>query len=185
MLTGKQRAYLKKLAIDLEPSVFIGKNELTENIIKEMDNYLEAHELVKVKLQESVEMSPKDTANEAAEKLGAEYVQAIGRKFVLYRPSQSNKQIKEITMGLFSKKQELTQDDKKMLLDILTYDKLKWDSLFPFPNFGIDAAMSKLNEEKDFNSSDVETCQNAIKRYIADHKGSDEAKLAKQIGKKL
>ncbi|MCQ2551769.1 MAG: ribosome assembly RNA-binding protein YhbY [Clostridia bacterium] len=93
MLTGKQRAYLKKLAIDLEPSVFIGKNELTENIIKEMDNYLEAHELVKVKLQESVEMSPKDTANEAAEKLGAEYVQAIGRKFVLYRPSQSNKQI--------------------------------------------------------------------------------------------
>lgn len=93
MLTGKQRAYLKKLAIDLEPSVFIGKNELTENIIKEMDNYLEAHELVKVKLQESVEMSPKDAANEAAEKLGAEYVQAIGRKFVLYRPSQSNKQI--------------------------------------------------------------------------------------------
>ena len=93
MLTGKQRAYLKKLAIDLEPSVYIGKNELTENIIKEMDNYLEAHELVKVKLQENVEMSPKDVANESAQRLGAEYVQAIGRKFVLYRESKENKQI--------------------------------------------------------------------------------------------
>ena len=93
MLTGKQRAYLKKLAIDLEPSVYIGKNELTDNIIKEMDNYLEAHELVKVKLQENVEMSPKDAANESAQRLGAEYVQAIGRKFVLYRESKGNKQI--------------------------------------------------------------------------------------------
>ena len=93
MLTGKQRAYLKKLAIDLEPSVYIGKNELTDNIIKEMDNYLEAHELVKVKLQENVEMSPKDAANESAQRLGAEYVQAIGRKFVLYRESKENKQI--------------------------------------------------------------------------------------------
>ena len=88
MLTGKQRAYLKKLAMELEPSVYIGKNEITDNVIKEIDNYLEAHELVKVKLQESVEMSPKDVANEVAEKLGAEYVQAIGRKFVLYRPSK-------------------------------------------------------------------------------------------------
>ena len=93
MLTGKQRAYLKKLAIDLEPSVYIGKNELTDNIIKEMDNYLEAHELVKVKLQENVEMSPKDAANESAQRLGAEYVQAIGRKFVLYRESKENKQV--------------------------------------------------------------------------------------------
>lgn len=88
MLTGKQRAYFKKLAMELEPSVYIGKNEITDNVIKEIDNYLEAHELVKVKLQESVEMSPKDVANEVAEKLGAEYVQAIGRKFVLYRPSK-------------------------------------------------------------------------------------------------
>lgn len=93
MLSGKQRAYLKKLAIDLEPTVYIGKNELTENIIKEIDNYLTAHELVKVKLQENVEMIPKDVANQAAEKLEAEYVQAIGRKFVLYRENKDNKQI--------------------------------------------------------------------------------------------
>ena len=93
MLTGKQRAYLKSLAVELEPSVYIGKNELTDSVLKEMDDYLKAHEMVKVKLQENVEISPKDAANEAAEKLGAEYVQAIGRRFVLYRENPENKQI--------------------------------------------------------------------------------------------
>ena len=93
MLKGKQRAYLKKLAMDMDATVFIGKSELTENILKEIDAYLDAHEIVKVKLQESVEASPKDIANEVAEKLKAEYVQAIGRKFVLYRENPENKQI--------------------------------------------------------------------------------------------
>lgn len=93
MLTGKQRSYLKSLATNLDATVYIGKNELTENTIKEMDAYLTAHEMVKVKLQECVEISPKDAANQAAAKLGAEYVQAIGRKFVLYRESKDNKQI--------------------------------------------------------------------------------------------
>lgn len=93
MLTGKQRANLKKLANEIDATVYIGKNELTDNIIKEISDYLEAHELVKVKLQENVELDPKDVANEVAEKLGAEYVQAIGRKFVLYKESKDHKQI--------------------------------------------------------------------------------------------
>ena len=93
MLTGKQRAYLKGLAMDIEPTVYIGKAELTDNIIKEINDYLTAHELVKVKLQENVESDPKETANIVARKLGAEYVQAIGRKFVLYRESTKNKKI--------------------------------------------------------------------------------------------
>ncbi|MBQ1891991.1 MAG: YhbY family RNA-binding protein [Firmicutes bacterium] len=88
MLTGKQRSYLKSLAMKLDTAVFIGKAGLTENVLTEMDNYLEAHELVKVKLQEGAELDPKDTANEAAAKLGADFVQAIGRKFVLYRPAE-------------------------------------------------------------------------------------------------
>lgn len=93
MLTGKQRSYLKALAHDLDPSVFIGKNDLTDNILKEIDDYLRVHELVKVKLQESVMANPKEMANTAAEKLGAEFVQAIGRKFVLYKESLDNKTI--------------------------------------------------------------------------------------------
>ena len=85
MLTGKQRSYLKSLAQKEDAVVFIGKDGLTDNIIKEMDNYLEAHELVKVKIQEGSVLDPKDTANSLLEVLDAEFVQAIGRKFTLYR----------------------------------------------------------------------------------------------------
>ena len=97
MLTGKQRAYLKSLATELEPVVYIGKQDLTESVIMEMDRYLDAHEMVKVKIQEGSELSPKDAANDAAEKLGAEYVQAIGRRFVLYRPAK-NKEDRQIVL---------------------------------------------------------------------------------------
>ena len=93
MLTGKQRSYLKGLAMQLEPTVYIGKNELTEAVLKEMDDYLTAHEMVKVKIQESSTLVPKEAANDAAAKLKAEFVQAIGRKFTLYRESKDNKQI--------------------------------------------------------------------------------------------
>lgn len=93
MITGKQRSYLKKLAHDLEPVVYIGKNDLTENVIKEIDTLLEVRELVKVKIQEGSLLEPKETANEISDILGAEYVQAIGRKFILYRRSKENPQI--------------------------------------------------------------------------------------------
>ena len=93
MITGKQRSYLKGLANQLDPLVFIGKADLTDTVIKEIDTVLNARELVKVKIQESSLLDPKETANRLADMLGAEFVQAIGRKFVLYRESKDNKKI--------------------------------------------------------------------------------------------
>lgn len=93
MLTGKQRSYLKGLAQLIEPSVYIGKNGLTDNVKKEIEVNFEARELVKVKIQEGCELVPKEVANMLAEEMGAEFVQAIGRKFTLYRESKENKQI--------------------------------------------------------------------------------------------
>ena len=93
MLTSKQRSYLKSLAHNIDPVVYIGKAGLTDNIIKEMDQCLEARELIKVKLQEGADLDPKVVANEVLVPLGAEFVQAIGRKFTLYRESKENKQI--------------------------------------------------------------------------------------------
>ncbi len=93
MITSKQRSFLRSLAHELEPTVYIGKSGMTENIVKEMDTGLETRELVKVKLQESCDLSPKEIANELAQTLNAEYVQAIGRKFALYRESKDHKQI--------------------------------------------------------------------------------------------
>lgn len=94
MITGKQRSYLKKLGQTIDPVVFIGKADLTENIINEMDVLLESRELIKVKIQESSLLDPKETANEVAEILGAEFVQAIGRKFVIYRQAKDKEKRK-------------------------------------------------------------------------------------------
>jgi RNA-binding protein len=85
MITGKQRSELKKLAQDLKPTVMIGKEDITPTVISAIDDYLNAHELVKVQIQEGSLMEPKEAANEIADELGAEFVQAIGRRFVLYR----------------------------------------------------------------------------------------------------
>lgn len=93
MITGKQRSYLKKLAHELSPTVFIGKSGVTENIKKELENGFESRELVKIKFQEGALLDPKTTANELAEDLGAEFVKSIGRKAVLYRESKENKSI--------------------------------------------------------------------------------------------
>ncbi|MCF0151028.1 MAG: YhbY family RNA-binding protein [Firmicutes bacterium] len=87
MLTGKQRSYLKSLSNGLDTTVYIGKNELTDTVLGEMADYLRVHELVKVKVQDNVDLPVKELANEAARALKAEYVQAIGRRFVLYKKS--------------------------------------------------------------------------------------------------
>ena len=73
--------------------MYIGKAGVTDNVIKEIDQCLEARELVKIKLQEGAELDAKTVANELAPGLRAEFVQAIGRKFTLYRESKENKQI--------------------------------------------------------------------------------------------
>ena len=93
MITSKQRSYLRSLAHNIDPTVYIGKAGVTENVIKEIDQCLEARELVKIKLQEGAELDAKTVANELAPGLRAEFVQAIGRKFTLYRESKENKQI--------------------------------------------------------------------------------------------
>ncbi len=93
MITSKQRSFLKSMAHSLDPVVYIGKAGVTENVIKEIDDCLEARELIKVKLQEGCLLTPKEVANDLLEPLGAEFVQAIGRKFTLYRESKENKQI--------------------------------------------------------------------------------------------
>ena len=85
MITGKQRSELKRLAQEIRPTVMIGKEDITPSVIAAIDDYLSAHELVKVQIQAGSMMEPKEAANEIAEELGAEFVQAIGRRFVLYR----------------------------------------------------------------------------------------------------
>lgn len=93
MITSKQRSFLRSMAHSIDPVAYLGKQGLTENVVKQIDICLESRELVKVKLQEGCDLNAKEVANEVAERLGAEFVQAIGHKFTLYRESKDNKQI--------------------------------------------------------------------------------------------
>lgn len=93
MISSKQRSFLRGMAHNEDPVVYIGKAGVTENVIKQIDTCLEARELVKVKLQEGCDLKAKDVANELLQPLKAEFVQAIGHKFTLYRESKENKQI--------------------------------------------------------------------------------------------
>ncbi len=93
MLTGNQRSYLKSLANGLEPILQIGKNGITENFVKQVDEALEAREIIKIKVLNNSFLEPKKVANELCKLTGAEFVQSIGSKIVIYRESKENKKI--------------------------------------------------------------------------------------------
>lgn len=88
MLTGKQRSYLKSLANGLEPIMQIGKSGITETVLKQIDDALEARELIKVNVLSNSPLEAKETATEISEAVRAEFVQSIGNKFVIYRQSK-------------------------------------------------------------------------------------------------
>lgn len=91
MITGKQRAFLRKLGHDLQPVMQIGKEGLSDTVIGAVDEVLEKRELVKISILENAMLDTKDTCNETAARLGAEPVQAIGNKFILYRRAEKEK----------------------------------------------------------------------------------------------
>lgn len=93
MLTSKQRAYLRGLGNTLEPIFLIGKGGVTDTMIKEIDAALEARELIKLKVLNNSLADPREASNQIADAIGADVVQVIGGKFILYRPSQENPQI--------------------------------------------------------------------------------------------
>lgn len=78
------------MANTLQPIFQIGKNGISENTIKQLDDALEARELIKVTILETAGEDGKALANEVAGRLNAEVIQVIGSKFVLYRKSKKN-----------------------------------------------------------------------------------------------
>ncbi len=92
-MTGKQRAALRKMANTIPALYQIGKDGISENVIKQLDDALEARELIKVHVLESALMATREASDICAEKLGADCVQTIGSKFVLYRQSKENPKI--------------------------------------------------------------------------------------------
>ncbi len=93
MLTSKQRAQLRGMANTMETILQIGKGGISEQTIKQIDDALTARELIKIRTLETSPITSREAADAIAEKIGADVVQVIGSKIVLYRESKDNKTI--------------------------------------------------------------------------------------------
>ena len=90
-MTSKQRSYLKSLAVNLDTIFQIGKGGITDELCNQLLNALNARELIKIKILENSPISAKYASTEIAQKTGAEVVQVIGTKVVLFRVSDNEK----------------------------------------------------------------------------------------------
>ena len=95
MLNKKERIYLRSKAQTLPDLVFIGKEGLTENVLRQIEDNLYAHELIKIKVQNTCEEDKNDLAYAIANEVGCDVVTTIGTKIILYRLSDK-KNVKHV-----------------------------------------------------------------------------------------
>ncbi len=93
-LTAKQRQYLKGLAHPLSPVVRVGKGGLTPSLIAETKRSLEAHELIKVRIESDDAADRREAAAQLAAETGAELAGTIGKTAMLYRAREEKPKIK-------------------------------------------------------------------------------------------
>jgi RNA-binding protein len=88
MLTSKERAELRAQANSIDTTLMVGKDGVTENVIAEAENLLNARELVKGKVLESALMSAREVSDELCAATGADGISCVCSKFVIYRFSE-------------------------------------------------------------------------------------------------
>lgn len=90
-MTSKQRAYLKGLAMNLDPILQIGKSAVTPEFTASVAEALEARELIKISVLQNCMDDPKAMAQTIADRTGSQVVQVIGKKIVLYKEGKKEK----------------------------------------------------------------------------------------------
>ena len=85
MITSKQRSELRGLANRIDTILQVGKGGMSDQLITQVSDALRARELIKMRALETSPLSPREAAEALAEACGAEVVQVIGSKFVLYK----------------------------------------------------------------------------------------------------
>ncbi|GFO69311.1 RNA-binding protein [Geomonas limicola] len=88
MLSGKQKRFLRALGHGLKPVITVGKSDVSEAVIRETNEALESHELIKVKILESCLIDRHEVAEELCTAAGAELAQVLGRTLLLYRAAK-------------------------------------------------------------------------------------------------
>ncbi len=93
MLNSRQRAQLRGVANSLNTTFQIGKSGIVPNMVEQISDALERHELVKVHVLENCPLEAREACGEMARLTDADPVQVIGRRFIIYRRSEENPQI--------------------------------------------------------------------------------------------
>ena len=92
-ITSKQRAQLRAMAIELDTIFQVGKGGINDALVESVRNALRARELIKGKVLENCELSPREALTELAAACRAEEVQVIGTKIVLYKRNENEPKI--------------------------------------------------------------------------------------------
>ena len=92
-MTSKQRAYLKGLAMNIEPVFQVGKSGLTTEITEAVLEAFNTRELIKLAVLKNCLEDPKEIAAVIAERTHSQVVQVIGKKIVLYKENKDHKKI--------------------------------------------------------------------------------------------
>lgn len=90
-LTGKQKRHLRGLGHDLHPLVTVGDKGLSENLLAELDQTLEHHELIKVRVNAGDREERRLLIDQLVEKSGAALIQTVGHIALLYRKAKDPK----------------------------------------------------------------------------------------------
>ena len=88
---SKQRAYLKSLAMELQPVVQVGKSGLTPELTAAAQEALDARELIKISVLQNCAEDPREMAQIIADRTHSDVVQVIGKKIVLYKQGKEDK----------------------------------------------------------------------------------------------
>ena len=92
-MTSKQRAYLKGLAMNIDPIFQIGKSSLTPEVTEAVLESFNTRELIKISVLKNCFDDPRAIAEAIADRTHSEVVQVIGKKIVLYKENKDNKKI--------------------------------------------------------------------------------------------
>ncbi|MBR7178631.1 MAG: YhbY family RNA-binding protein [Oscillospiraceae bacterium] len=88
MLTSKERAELRAKANMIDTTLIVGKGGVSQTLIADVENQLDARELVKGKVLEAAMMTAREVSDEICAATGADGVSCVGNKFVIYRFSE-------------------------------------------------------------------------------------------------
>lgn len=98
LLSNAQKKFLRKLGHGLNPVVYIGKEGLTETVVSAIDEALDIHELIKIKIVNTDKISKHEAADQVPDLSRSHLVQLIGKTLLVYRPNKKKKKDEQIRL---------------------------------------------------------------------------------------